>query len=86
MILKKIIQNLFLIISLYTMILKFFLKKNYLIKKEVDKQLNITFGKTNKDQHNDRKLQNLKRFLKKDIEVYDYLKIIRETINLKLNV
>ena len=64
----------------------FFEKKSPHKKNEVDKLLNITFGKTNKDQLNDRGFQNLKEFLKKDIEVYDYLKKIKKTTNLKLNV
>ena len=72
--------------SLHDDIKVFFEKKLPHKKNEVDKLLNITFGKTNKDQLNDRGFQNLKKFLKKDIEVYDYLKIIKKTINLKLNV
>ena len=72
--------------SLHDDIKVFFEKKLPHKKNEVDKLLNITFGKTNKDEINDRGFQNLKKFLKKDIEVYDYLKIIKKTINLKLNV
>jgi hypothetical protein len=67
--------------------IKVFLEKKLPHKKnEIDKLLNTTFGETNKGHLNDGGLQNLKEFLKKDIEVYDYLKMMKKTTNLKLNV
>ena len=75
-------------ISLFTVIkitgILFGLLNTILITKEWNnKLLNINLVRTNKDQLSDRGFQNLKEFLKKDIEIYNYLKKIKKTINLE---